>query len=48
MMLSRKERILAPMPTLINPFVELGKLEGRAEGECVMVLRLLERKFPPP
>jgi len=49
-MLSHQERILAPMPTLINPFIELGKLkgwqEGRAEGECAFALHLLERKFP--
>ena len=48
--LSQKEAILTPMPTLINPFIELGKLkgrqEGRAEGECAFALRLLERKFP--
>ncbi len=56
--LSRKERILAPMPTLINPFIELGKLkgrqegrqegrqQGRQEGEHAFALHLLMRKFP--
>jgi hypothetical protein len=45
-----KEKILALMPKLINPFIEIGKLEGRqegrAEGEVNVVLRLLNRKFP--
>ena len=56
--LSQKEAILTPMPTLINPFIELGKLkgrkegrhegraEGRAEGEFNVVLRQVGRKFP--
>ncbi len=51
---ARNEKILTPMPKLINPFIEIGKLkgreegreEGRAEGECHVVLRQLERKFP--
>ncbi len=53
-MLSENEPELAPMPTLVNPFVELGKLkgrqegrqEGRAEGELAVLQRLLKRKFP--
>lgn len=49
-MLSLEEPALAPMPQLLNPFVELGKLkgleEGRSEGELAFALRLLERKFP--
>lgn len=31
-MLSENDPLLAPMPTLVNPFVELGKLKGRQEG----------------
>ncbi len=52
--LAHKEKLLTPMPKLINPFIEIGKLhgrqegrqEGRTEGECHMVLRQLQRKFP--
>jgi hypothetical protein len=31
---------------LINPFVEIGKIKGRTEGELAVVLRLLAKKFP--
>ncbi len=42
------------MPALVNPFVEIGKLEGlqegiekgRAEGERDLVFRQLKLKFP--
>ncbi len=38
---------LAPMPALVNPFIELGKLKGREEGRAIgersLVLRQLER-----
>ncbi len=52
--LSENDPLLAPMPALVNPFVELGKLkgreegrlEGRAEGELAVLQRLLKRKFP--
>lgn len=53
-MLSDEEPLLTPMPKLINPFIELGKLKGRQEGrqeglqegEFNVVMRLLGRKFP--
>jgi hypothetical protein len=48
--LAKKEKRLARMPKLINPFVEIGKItgrqEGRAEGELVILLRQLAKKFP--
>jgi Domain of unknown function (DUF4351) len=48
--LAKQEKRLIRMPKLINPFIELGKLkgrqEGRQEGESVVVMRLLGRKFP--
>jgi hypothetical protein len=56
--LSAQEPKLSPMPKLLNPFVELGKLkgrlegrqegfiEGREEGELFVILRQLKRKFP--
>ena len=56
--LSEENDSFQAMPTLVNPFVELGKLEGRAEGraegreegreegERLLTLRQLERKFP--
>lgn len=52
--LSQQDPALDPMTTLVNPFVELGKLEGRMEGrmegrtqgELALTLRQLRRKFP--
>ena len=52
--LADKEKLLRPMPKLINPFIEIGRLhgreegreEGRAEGESAIILRQLQRKFP--
>lgn len=48
--LSQLDPALDPMTTLVNPFVELGKLEGRmegrAQGELTLTLRQLRRKFP--
>lgn len=48
--LASKEPVLSPMPQLINPFVEIGRIkgrvEGRVEGEQKLVLRLLQRRFP--
>ena len=52
--LAKQEKALARMPKLINPFVEIGKiegrqegrLEGRTEGEVAVVLRQLTKKFP--
>jgi hypothetical protein len=48
--LASKEKRLIAMPKLINPFIELGKLKGRAEGrhdgEFMVISRLFERKFP--
>jgi len=56
--LAESDPVLAPMPVLINPFVEIGKLEGleqgleqglergREEGELALLERLVARKFP--
>jgi hypothetical protein len=56
--LSKKDKRLARMPKLINPFVEIGKItgcqeglqeglqEGRQEGELTFALRMLATKFP--
>lgn len=40
--LSEESESLHAMPTLVKPFVELGKLEG----ERLFALRVLDRKFP--
>jgi hypothetical protein len=44
--LASKEKRLIAMPKLINPFIELGKLKGRHDGEFKVISRLFERKFP--
>lgn len=48
--LSQQDPDLDTKTTLVNPFVELGKLEGRmegrAQGELTLTLRQLRRKFP--
>jgi hypothetical protein len=44
--LSQEDKRLNRMPKLINPFVEIGKIKGRQEGELAMILRLLKTKFP--
>jgi Putative transposase, YhgA-like len=44
--LASKDKHLVTMPKIINPFIELGKLKGRQEGEVAFVRRLVEKKFP--